>query len=71
MILSPQARRIWDELAPQRRLRVLNQVWCVKCMKSTSMGKVTGKVEKGRLTLSGVCTSCGGVVATSVDPQQR
>ena len=68
MILSPQARKIWDALSPPRRVRLLNQVWCVKCMKSTSMGKVTGKVEKGRLTLSGVCTSCGGVVATSVDP---
>ena len=68
MKFTPQAKKIWDSVAPERRLRILNQVWCVQCMKSSSMGNVTAKVEKGRLALNGVCTRCGGVVARVVRP---
>jgi hypothetical protein len=39
-------------------------------MKSSSMGKVTGKIEKGRLALSGVCTRCGGIVARIVEEDE-
>ena len=71
MKLSPQARRIWEAIAPDRRLRILNQVWCVRCMKSSSMGNITGKIEGGRLSLSGVCTHCGGVVAKIIEPMSK
>ena len=46
----------------------MNHVWCVRCMKSSSMGNISGKIENGRLSLSGVCTHCGGVVAKIIDP---
>lgn len=68
MKFSPQAQRIWEAIAPDRRLRILNDVWCVRCMKSSSMGHTSGKIENGRLSLSGVCTHCGGVVAKIVEP---
>jgi hypothetical protein len=68
MKLTPQAQRFWDAIVPDRRLRILNSVWCVGCMKSSSMGQINGKIENGRLALSGVCTHCGGVVAKIVEP---
>jgi hypothetical protein len=67
MKLTPQAKRIWEAIAPDQRLRILNHVWCVGCMKSSSIGHISGKVEHGRLSLSGVCTHCGGVVAKIVE----
>jgi hypothetical protein len=71
MKFTPQARRIWESIAPDQRLRILNHVWCVGCMKSSSMGNINGKVEKGRLSLSGVCTHCGGVVAKIIEPMSK
>ncbi len=67
MKFSPQAQRIWEAIAPERRLRILNHVWCVRCMKLSSMGNISGKIENGRLSLSGICTHCGGVVAKIVE----
>jgi hypothetical protein len=67
MEMTPPAKRIWEKIAPELRLRILNNVWCVNCMKSSSMGKAAGRVEKGLLTLTGVCTRCGGVVARIVE----
>jgi isochorismate hydrolase len=71
MKLSPQAQRIWEAIAPDQRLRILNSVWCVGCMKSSSMGNISGKIENGRLSLSGVCTHCGGVVAKIVEANNQ
>ena len=68
MELTPQAKKMWHTLAPDQRLRVLNNVWCVACMKYSSMGAVSGRVEKGMLSLKGVCTRCGGLVARIVEP---
>ena len=68
MKFTPKAKKIWESVPSEQRLRILNQVWCVQCMKSSSMGNVSAKVEKGRLSLSGICTRCGGVVAKIVEP---
>ena len=68
MKLTPQAKRFWEAMAPDLRLRILNNAWCVHCMKPSSMGNVTGRIEKGMLTLTGICTRCGGLVARLVEP---
>ena len=67
MKLTPQAKKLWDDIAGSQRVRILNRVWCVSCMKVTGMGEVRGNVEKGMLSLKGVCTRCGGLVATIVE----
>ncbi len=69
MKLTPKANKLWEAIPPKQRLRILNNVWCVRCMKTTSMGKVNGKVDGGMLSLSGVCTRCGGVVARVVEKE--
>jgi hypothetical protein len=68
MEFTPQAKRFWETITPELRLRILNNVWCVHCMKSSSMGNAAGRIEKGMLALTGVCTRCGGVVARLVEP---
>ena len=67
MNLTPPAQKMWDRIPAEQRLRLLNSVWCVACMKPSSMGEISGRIEKGVLTLTGVCTRCGGVVARIVE----
>ncbi len=67
MELTPQAAKLWNAIPAMERLRILNNVWCVGCMKSTSMGEARGRVEKGQLSLKGICTRCGGIVAKVVE----
>jgi hypothetical protein len=71
MHLTPQAAKLWGAISGKQRLRILNNVWCVNCMKMTSMGEAMGKVEKGRLSLKGVCTRCNGVVAKIVEVPKK
>jgi hypothetical protein len=70
MDLTPQAKKFWDAIPANQRLLILNNVWCVNCMKTTSMGEAVGKIEQGALSLKGVCTSCGGLVARLVEPMK-
>ena len=67
MKLTPKAKKIWESIPADQRLKILNNVWCVNCMKTTSMGKAEGKVDGGMLSLTGICTRCGGVVARVVE----
>jgi hypothetical protein len=61
--LSPKAKKIWQAIPADIRLKILNNVWCVQCKEMTGIGKVSGNVESGMLVLRGACTRCGGEVA--------
>ncbi len=67
MQFTPQAKKFWEAISADQRLRILNNVWCVQCMQGSSMGNASGKIDKGMLSLIGVCTRCGGVVARLVE----
>jgi hypothetical protein len=60
---TPKAKKIWESIPGDIRLKILNNVWCVQCRNMTGIGNCTGKIEKGMLVLRGVCTRCGGEVA--------
>ncbi len=66
MELTPQAAKIWNAIPAMQRLKILNKVWCVRCMRNTSMGEASGRIEKGQLSLTGICTRCGRIVAKIV-----
>ena len=59
-VISPPARKIWEAIPGDIRLRILNNVYCVGCSETTGIGNISGKKEKGMLVLRGVCTRCGG-----------
>ena len=61
--MTPQARRRWEAIPGDIRMKILNNVWCVGCRNTTGIGEVSGKIEKGMLVLRGGCTKCGGEVA--------
>ena len=62
-----KAKKIWQAIPAEIRLKILNNVWCVQCKQTTGIGKVSGKVESGMLVLRGVCTQCGGDVARVIE----
>jgi len=64
---TPKAKKIWQAIPAEIRLKILNNVWCVQCKQTTGIGKVSGKVEPGMLVLRGVCTRCGGEVARVIE----
>jgi phage regulator Rha-like protein len=66
--LTPKSRAIWEAIPGNIRVRLLNNVWCGVCRKTTGIGgNVSGKVSRGMLVLHGRCTSCGGEVARVIE----
>ena len=64
---TPKAKKIWQSIPGDIRLKILNNVYCVQCKDMTGIGNITGKIEKGMLVLRGVCTRCGGEVARVIE----
>lgn len=64
---TPKAKKIWEAIAGDIQIKILNNVWCVHCRKGSSMGNLTGKIESGMLVLRGTCMKCGGDVARVVE----
>ena len=54
-------------IAGDIQIKILNNVWCVRCRKGSSIGNLTGKIESGMLVLRGICTKCGGDVARVIE----
>lgn len=71
MELTPQTNKLWSAIPADQQMRILNNVWCVKCMKATSMGEASGKIENGMLSLKGVCTRCNGIAARIMETPDR
>ena len=64
---TPKAKKIWEAIAGDIRIRLLNNVWCRHCGKMSSIGNLSGKVESGMLVLRGSCTKCGSNVARIIE----
>ena len=64
---TPKAKKIWEAIAGDIQVKILNNVWCVHCRKGSSIGNLTGKIESGMLVLRGTCTKCGGDVARVIE----
>jgi hypothetical protein len=65
--LTPKAKKIWQAIPADIRIKILNNVWCVKCKEMIGIGKASGKIESGMLVLRGICTRCGGEVARVIE----
>jgi hypothetical protein len=64
---TPQARKLWEELDPRTKMRVLNSVWCTQCEKNRPMAELGARVSGGDLVLQGTCGTCGHDVTRLVE----
>ena len=60
---TPRAKNIWRALPGDTQLKILNTVWCTRCVGMSGITDVTAKVDSGMLVLMGKCSRCGGEVA--------
>ncbi len=64
---TPAARRAWESVSPQLRLRILNNVWCGMCKNTTSINLTRASMRRGDVVLRGNCSKCGGEVGRLVE----
>lgn len=67
MDMTPQAKKLWEQIPSDVRVRLLNNVYCVSCKGTTGIAQVRAVVEKGDLILHGRCTRCDGEVARLIE----
>ncbi len=66
-IFAPNARKIWEAILPERRARILKNVWCGDCRKATTIVNYFGQLKEGSLVLEGECKRCGKAVARLIE----
>jgi hypothetical protein len=71
MKLTADAEKLWAEVPKEVRTKILNNVFCGKCLGAVGIGNANGHVERGDLILKGICTSCGGPVARLIELSER
>lgn len=67
---TPQARRLWEGIPHEARLKLLNNVWCVRCSAASGIVLQEMRVDRGDLILRGVCVKCKGSVARVVETSE-
>jgi hypothetical protein len=70
MNLSPQAKKQWEKIPKEVRVKLLNNVYCSKCGTTTGIAEINGSVDRGDLVLRGVCTACGSPVARLIETSE-
>lgn len=61
------AKKVFESIAPEVRVRILNNVWCMDCRRTVGIGITSMEVVRGDLVLKGLCTKCGGPVARLIE----
>lgn len=69
MQMTPLAKKLWEAIPPEARIKILNNVWCGACRGGCSLGNPTMTVERRNLIIRGECTKCGGGVARLVESE--
>jgi hypothetical protein len=70
MNLSSQAKKQWEKIPKEVRLKLLNNAYCSKCGGSTGIAEIEGSVDRGDLVLRGKCTTCGKPVARVIETSE-
>lgn len=66
-MFAPNARKIWEAIPLEQRTRILNNAWCVNCMKATTVVNYFGQLKDGNLVLEGECGKCGQTVGRLIE----
>ncbi len=56
-----------EEIPYDVKIKILNNVWCVKCSSVTGVANISVSKEKSDLVIKGISTRCGGPVARVIE----
>lgn len=70
MKASAMAKKHWEKIPNEVRVKLLNNVWCGTCVGVSGIRLTAMAVEKGDLVLNGDCVKCGGQVARLIETSE-
>ncbi|MBE0448310.1 MAG: hypothetical protein IBX64_09485 [Actinobacteria bacterium] len=66
---SKDAKKRWDKIPKWAQTKILDNVYCGKCMNMVSIVLETAKIQGANLILRGKCKTCGHEVCRLVEPE--
>ena len=66
---TQKARKRWDEIPKEIRIKLLENAWCEECLDSVSMILQNAKVKTDMLLLEGKCKTYGSKLIRVVEPE--
>ena len=68
---TPEARRRWNKIPKWARGKILDNVFCGKCLDAVTILLETAEMEGKDLLLRGKCQHCEGDVCRVVEPEDE
>ncbi len=70
-IFTPEARRRWQKIPKWAQRKILDNVFCGKCIDSVTILLETAEMNGKDLILRGKCQNCGKDVCRVVEPEDE
>lgn len=67
MKISPEAKKSWEKISADFRVKILNNVWCSTCKAAVNIDAKKISIDKGMLVIEGSCMICQGPVCRAVE----
>lgn len=67
MKISPEAKKYWDRIPAEFKMKILNNVWCSACKAGVNFNAKEISIEKGMLVIEGSCMICGKTVCRAIE----
>ena len=68
---TPEAARRWKRIPQWAQEKILDNVYCGKCVGSVPIALETAEMEQEDLILRGKCKNCGKGICRVVEPEQE
>lgn len=67
METTPQAKKRWESIPNEVRMKILNNVWCGDCRTSVNLKSEKMSISDGMLKIDGKCMACSGPVCRVIE----
>lgn len=64
-----EAEQFWAKISNDFQEKILNNVFCAKCLRAVRIKNYTGQIKSGDLLLEGECSKCGHQVARLIESE--
>lgn len=65
--MTPPAKKRWEQIPKQLRMKILENVWCSKCRTMVELKLQEGQMSGRSLMLRGICKTCGSEASRLVE----